>query len=173
MSSCASGPGPATWTGLTAALQATLRVVAFALCVAVFSLTTATDDLLTDLARRGTGTAGDVRHRRGDRTVPRMIARAGEIVDAQRARGLDTEGGADGAEFAGIVPLAGPMISGSLRRGRGANDGARGARLLGARPPDDDPADARTTRRARSPLVLGLGDGRPDRGDVTGRLGLP
>src|SRR5205814_5205366 len=49
------GPFTATGTGLIAALQATLRVVAFALSVAVFSLTTATDDLLTDLERRGLG----------------------------------------------------------------------------------------------------------------------
>ena len=39
------GPFAPTWTGLEAALQATLRVVAFALSVAVFALTTPTDDL--------------------------------------------------------------------------------------------------------------------------------
>ena len=33
------GPLAPTWTGLTAAAQATLRVLAFALSVAVFSLT--------------------------------------------------------------------------------------------------------------------------------------
>ncbi|MBA3235788.1 MAG: hypothetical protein H0T59_07345, partial [Chloroflexi bacterium] len=52
------GPVAVTGTGLTAALQATLRVVAFALSVAAFSLTTPTDDLLSDLERRGLGRRG-------------------------------------------------------------------------------------------------------------------
>jgi energy-coupling factor transport system permease protein len=46
-------------------------------------------------------------------TVPRMIERAGEIIDAQRARGLDTEG-SPWRRIRGIVPLAGPMITGAL-----------------------------------------------------------
>jgi len=107
------GPLAPTLTGLTAALQATLRVVAFALSVAVFSLTTATDDLLSDLARRGLGRRGEFVIGAAVRTVPRMIERAGEIVDAQRARGLDTEGGPL-RRIRGILPLAGPMISSSL-----------------------------------------------------------
>jgi energy-coupling factor transport system permease protein len=107
------GPLTPTWTGLTAALQATLRVVAFALSVAVFSLTTATDDLLSDLARRGLGRRGEFVIGAAVRTVPRMLERAGEIVDAQRARGLDTEGGPI-RRIRGILPLAGPMISSSL-----------------------------------------------------------
>jgi energy-coupling factor transport system permease protein len=107
------GPFTATWTGLTAALQATLRVVAFALSVAVFSLTTATDDLLSDLERRGLGRRGEFVIGAAVRTVPRMIERAGEIVDAQRARGLDTQGGPI-RRIRGVLPLAGPMISSAL-----------------------------------------------------------
>jgi energy-coupling factor transport system permease protein len=107
------GPFTATWTGLTAALQATLRVVAFALSVAVFSLTTATDDLLSDLERRGLGRRGEFVIGAAVRTVPRMIERAGEIVDAQRARGLDTQGGPL-RRARGVLPLAGPMISSAL-----------------------------------------------------------
>jgi len=79
----------------------------------VFSLTTATDDLLSDLARRGLGRRGEFVIGAAVRTVPRMIERAGEIVDAQRARGLDTEGGPI-RRIRGILPLAGPMISSSL-----------------------------------------------------------
>jgi energy-coupling factor transport system permease protein len=107
------GPFTATWTGLTAALQATFRVVAFALSVAVFSLTTATDDLLSDLERRGLGRRGEFVIGAAVRTVPRMIERAGEIVDAQRARGLDTQGGPI-RRIRGVLPLAGPMISSAL-----------------------------------------------------------
>jgi len=107
------GPIAATGTGLTAALQATLRVVAFALSVAVFSLTTPTDDLLSDLERRGLGRRGVFVIGAAISTVPRMIERAAEIVDAQRARGLDTQGSPI-RRARGVVPLAGPMISSAL-----------------------------------------------------------
>jgi len=107
------GPLAPTWTGLTAALQATFRVVAFALSVAVFSLTTPTDDLLSDLERRGLGRRGVFVIGAAISTVPRMIERAAEIVDAQRARGLDTQGGPI-RRARGVVPLAAPMISSAL-----------------------------------------------------------
>lgn len=107
------GPLAPTWSGLTAALQATLRVAAFALSVAVFSLTTPTDDLLSDLELRGLGRRGVFVIGAAIATVPRMIERAAEIVDAQRARGLDTQG-SPLRRARGIVPLAGPMISSAL-----------------------------------------------------------
>jgi len=107
------GPFTATTTGLVAALQATLRVVAFALSVAVFALTTPTDDLLSDLERRGLGRRAIFVIGAAITTVPRMFERAGEITDAQRARGLDTEGSAL-RRVRGVVPLAGPLISGAL-----------------------------------------------------------
>jgi energy-coupling factor transport system permease protein len=107
------GPFTATWTGLTEALQATLRVVAFALSVAVLALTTDTDDLLTDLERRGLGRRGEFVVGAAMRMIPRMAERAGEIVDAQRARGLDTQG-RPWRRVRGILPLAGPMITSAL-----------------------------------------------------------
>ncbi|MEO8570582.1 MAG: energy-coupling factor transporter transmembrane component T [Chloroflexota bacterium] len=107
------GPLAPTWTGLTAALQATLRVVAFALSVAVFSLTTPTDDLLSDLESRGLGRRGVFVIGAAIRMVPRVVERASEIIDAQRARGLDTEGN-PWRRIRGILPLAGPMISSAL-----------------------------------------------------------
>jgi energy-coupling factor transport system permease protein len=107
------GPIAATWSGLEAALQATLRVVAFALSVAVFSLTTATDDLLVDLERRGVGRRGVFVIGSAIRTVPRMVERAAEIVESQRARAMDTEG-SWWRRVRGVLPLAGPMILGAL-----------------------------------------------------------
>lgn len=107
------GPFEATGAGLGAALQATLRVVAFALSVAVFSLTTPTDDLLSDLERRGLGRRAVFVVGAAIGTVPRMAERAAEITDSQRARGLDTQGSA-WRRVRGLVPLAGPMISGAL-----------------------------------------------------------
>jgi len=107
------GPLAPTWTGLAAALQATLRVVAFALSVAVFSLTTPTDDFLTDLEQRGLGRRGAFIIGAAIRMVPRMTERAGEIADAQRARGLDAEGSA-WRRVRGVLPLVVPMIFGAL-----------------------------------------------------------
>lgn len=107
------GPFEATGSGLTAALQAALRVEAFAISVAVFSLTTPTDDLLADLERRGLGRRATFVIGAAIGTIPRMVERASEITDSQRARGLDTQGSL-WRRIRGIVPLAGPMISSSL-----------------------------------------------------------
>ena len=107
------GPLQPTWTGATVALQATLRVVAFGLSAAVFALTTPTDDLLTELERRGLGRRGAYVVGSALGAVPRTVERAREVVDAQRARGLDTEGGL-WRRFKGLVPLAGPVVFGAL-----------------------------------------------------------
>lgn len=107
------GPFTVTGTGLTVGLQAALRVIAFALAIGVFVLTTDLDDLLSDLERRGLGRRGEFVIGAAIRTVPRMIERASEIVDAQRARGLDTEG-RPWRRARGLLPLAGPMIGSAL-----------------------------------------------------------
>jgi energy-coupling factor transport system permease protein len=107
------GPFAATGSGLVAGVQGALRIVAFALSVAAFSLTTPTDDLLTDLERRGLGRRAVFVIGTAIQTVPRMIERAGDIVEAQRARGMDTEGSVL-RRVRGVVPLAGPMVLGAL-----------------------------------------------------------
>jgi energy-coupling factor transport system permease protein len=107
------GPLTPTWSGLTAALQATLRVVAFAMSVALFGLTTSTDALVTDLERRGVGRRPIFILGTAIGTVPRMVERAREITDAQRARALDTEGRI-WRRVRGVVPLAGPLVIGAL-----------------------------------------------------------
>jgi len=107
------GPITATGTGLIAGIQGALRILAFALSVAAFSLTTPTDDLLTDLERRGLGRRAVFVIGTAIQTVPRMLERAGDIVEAQRARGMDTEGSVL-RRARGVVPLAGPMVLGAL-----------------------------------------------------------
>ncbi len=42
-----------------------------------------------------------------------MLARAGEITEAQRARGLDTQGSIR-RRVQGLIPLAGPLVIGAL-----------------------------------------------------------
>ena len=107
------GPLRPTWTGLAAALQATLRVLAFGFSVVVLVLTTEADHLLADLERRGLGRRATFVLGSTLRAIPRTSGRAGEITEAQRARGLDTEGRI-WRRVRGIVPLAGPLIVGAL-----------------------------------------------------------
>lgn len=107
------GPLAPSWSGLEFATQAALRVVAFALSVAVFGLTTRPDDLVSDLERRGLGRRVGFVISATLRTVPRILQRAGEITEAQRARGMDTEGGI-WRRVRGVLPLAGPLIFGAL-----------------------------------------------------------
>jgi energy-coupling factor transport system permease protein len=107
------GPFTATGTGLVAALQATLRVLAFATSVTLFALTTRTNELVDDLERRGLGRRATFVVATAIGTVPRMVERAREIVEAQRARGMDTEGGVR-ARLRGVLPLAGPLVLSAL-----------------------------------------------------------
>lgn len=107
------GPLTPTWTGATTALQATLRVVAFGLSAAVFALTTPIDDLLVELERRGLGRRGAFVVGSALGSIPRTVERAREVTDAQRARGMDTEGGLP-RRFRGLVPLIGPVVFGAL-----------------------------------------------------------
>ncbi len=107
------GPLSPTWTGATAALQATLRVVAFGLSAALFALTTPIDDLLVELERRGLGRRGAFVVGSALGALPRTVERAREVVDAQRARGMDTEGRL-WRRFRGLIPLVGPVVFGAL-----------------------------------------------------------
>lgn len=107
------GPFEPTWTGLQAATQAAVRVIGFACSVLLFGLTTSADDLTADLERRGIGRRATFVVNAAIRTVPRMLARAGEITEAQRARGLDTQGGIR-RRIQGLIPLAGPLVIGAL-----------------------------------------------------------
>jgi energy-coupling factor transport system permease protein len=107
------GPLTASSSGAVAAAQAVLRVAAFALSVAVLSLTTQADDLLADLERRGLGRRGHFVIGAALTMIPRVGERVSEVTDAQRARGLDTEG-SRWRRIKGIVPLVGPVIFGSL-----------------------------------------------------------
>ena len=107
------GPFSATGTGLVAATQAALRVLAFATSVALFALTTRTDELVDDLERRGLGRRAAFILTTAIGTVPRLGERAREIVEAQRSRGLNTEGGFR-ARARGILPVAGPLVLSAL-----------------------------------------------------------
>jgi energy-coupling factor transport system permease protein len=107
------GPLAPTWSGLAFGIEVTLRLLAISLALALVYLTTPTDDLLSDLERRGVGRRLIFVVGAAVNTVPRTIERAAEIIDAQRARALDTEGPI-WRRVRGVIPLAGPMIFGAL-----------------------------------------------------------
>ena len=107
------GPFAPSVSGFLFGLQVTLRLLAASLALGVGYLTTRTDDLLADLERRGFGRRASFIIGSAIETVPRTVTRAAEIVDAQRARGLDTEGHW-WRRVRGIVPLAAPMVFGAL-----------------------------------------------------------
>ncbi len=107
------GPLAPTWSGLWFGLQTAARLFAFSAAIALVYLTTAVDDLLADLARRGLGRRAIFVIGAAVQMVPRTIERAAEIVDAQRARGMDTEG-RFWQRARGVVPLAAPVVFGAL-----------------------------------------------------------
>jgi energy-coupling factor transport system permease protein len=149
------GPFTATGAGLTAALQAALRVVAFATSVGVFALTTRASELVDDLERRGLGRRPTFVISAAIGTVPRMADRAREIVDAQRARGMDTEGGIV-ARIRGLLPLAGPLVLGALTEveQRSMALEARAFAAPGRRTPLRPYPDSTAQRALRWSLVL-------------------
>lgn len=107
------GPLAPTWSGFWFGLQTVARLYAFSAAIALVYLTTEIDDLLADLARHGLGRRAVFVVGAAVQMVPRTIERAAEIVAAQRARGMDTEG-RFWRRARGVVPLAAPVVFGAL-----------------------------------------------------------
>jgi len=108
-----AGPIAPTWSGLWFGLLTSTRLLTFSSAVALAYLTTPVDDLLADMSRRGLGRRGVFVVGASVQMVPRTIERVGEIMDAQRARGMDTEGRIWRRARA-VVPLAAPVVFGAL-----------------------------------------------------------
>jgi len=107
------GPISATAEGLAFAIEVLARLAAISGAVALFYLTTTPAELVADLERRGVSPRLAFVANASVQTVPAMVERAATITDAQRARGLDTEGGVR-ARLRGIIPIVGPVILGSI-----------------------------------------------------------
>lgn len=109
------GPFEATWEGVDFAAQVIARLFVMAAALMLFGQTTSTRALVVDLERRGAPprlafTLGAV-----SGAVPALVERAREVRDAQRARGLDIDGGLR-ARIGGVVPIAGPIVIGALHQ---------------------------------------------------------
>lgn len=107
------GPMVATAEGLAFALEILARIAAISGAVTLFYLTTRPADLVIDLERRGVSARIAFVANASVQTVPAMVERAGQITDAQRARGLDTQGNIV-RRLRGLVPIIGPVILGSI-----------------------------------------------------------
>jgi energy-coupling factor transport system permease protein len=107
------GPMTATSEGLAFAIEILIRIMAISGAITLFYLTTRTQDFVLDLERRGVSPRAAFVANASVQTVPAMVERAQQITAAQRARGLDTEGGIL-QRVRGVLPIVGPVILGSL-----------------------------------------------------------
>jgi energy-coupling factor transport system permease protein len=76
-------------------------------------MSTRPDDLMEALIDRGASPRFAFVVLSAIQTIPRMLDKASRILDAQRSRGLATEG-RFAARARAIVPLLGPLVIGSL-----------------------------------------------------------
>ena len=107
------GPFDVTLEGIDFAARITLRLVVMAGALVLFGLTTPVGAVVADLERRGTPPRVTYLVAAVLEAVPAMLGRGRTIRDAQRARGLDTEGSV-GARLRGVLPLAAPAVLGAI-----------------------------------------------------------
>jgi energy-coupling factor transport system permease protein len=151
------GPVVATGEGLAFALEILARIMAMSGAVTLFYLTTRAGDLVIDLERRGVSPRMAFVANASVQTVPAMVERAAQITDAQRARGLDTEGSLF-RRLRGVVPIVGPVILGSITEveDRTMALEARGFTRPGRRTLLWAPADRTAESALRWLLVVGV-----------------
>lgn len=104
---------PAGGGGVTTAVAALLKLLGATLPLTLLFATTEPPDLLNDLEDRGLGRRTVFVLGAALAAVPRAQARAVEVIEAQRARGLDTEGSWR-RRARGVLPLVTPLVIGSL-----------------------------------------------------------
>jgi energy-coupling factor transport system permease protein len=107
------GPLALTAEGLRFGLPIAGRVfAAFGVTVA-FVISTRPDDLMETLVQRGTNAKLAFVVLSAIQAIPRMLDKAGRILEAQQARGLAATG-SPVTRVRAVIPLLGPMIIGSL-----------------------------------------------------------
>jgi len=107
------GPFDVTLEGVDFAAQTLVRLFAISTAIGLFTLTTDPRAFVFDLERRGLSPRFAFVVAATIETVPAMASRAGVIAEAQRSRGLDTEGSLR-ARLRGVLPLVGPVLLSSL-----------------------------------------------------------
>ncbi len=107
------GPLSLKREGLLFAVQSTGRILAVVSCFLLLSLTMRPDRLMIALQQRGVPGTLTYLILATIQIVPRFQAKAQTVLDAQRARGLETEGGL-GRRVRALVPLIVPLVLGSI-----------------------------------------------------------
>jgi energy-coupling factor transport system permease protein len=107
------GPLALTAEGLEFGLPIAGRVLAAFGATVAFVISTRPDDLMETLVQRGTDPRLAFVILSAIQAIPRMLAKAGRILEAQQARGLPATG-SPMTRARAVVPLLGPMIIGSL-----------------------------------------------------------
>ncbi|WP_409304242.1 energy-coupling factor transporter transmembrane component T family protein [Peribacillus sp. SCS-155] len=109
------GAGPFTLyrEGLLYGFRITLRVIGIVAAFMILVLTTKPSELVESLVRRGMSPRIGYVVISVFQIVPEMMAAMGTITDAQRARGMETEGRLL-VRIKAFLPLLGPVILGSL-----------------------------------------------------------
>jgi energy-coupling factor transport system permease protein len=151
------GPLHATLEGADFAAQVIVRLFVMASALTLFGLTTAARAFVVDLERRGVSprfafAVGAVLD-----TAPALVARRRDVLDAQRARALDTGGSVIRRAWS-IPALAGPIVIGTLHHveARSLALEARGFGRPGPRHLLWAPPDTSTERAARWLLSIAL-----------------
>lgn len=151
------GPFDVTREGIDFAAQVIVRLFVMAAALTLFGLTTPPRSLLADLERRGLSPKLAFALGAVVGAIPALLERARDVQDAQRARGLDTEGSLR-RRIGGVVPLVGPVLIGSLHEVE-ARSLALEARAFGRRGPRHllwAPLDNSLERAVRWILLAGL-----------------
>ncbi|MCG7344296.1 energy-coupling factor transporter transmembrane protein EcfT [Sporosarcina sp. ACRSL] len=111
------GPFSIYKEGFSIAFLITLRVVNMVSAFGVLILTTKPDDLVEALLQKGLSPRFGYVLLSVLQIIPQMVALTGKITDAQRARGMETEGGL-WMRFKSFLPLLGPVVLNSLTETR-------------------------------------------------------
>jgi energy-coupling factor transport system permease protein len=151
------GPFDATLEGADFAARVDVRLLVMAAALTLFGATTSPRAFIIDLERRGVSARIAFAIGAVLDTVPALVARGRDVVEAQRARGLDTEGGVL-RRVKAIVPIAGPVVIGALHHveARSLALEARGFGRAGPRHLLWAPGDTGTERAIRWLLLVAI-----------------
>lgn len=107
------GPLTVTAEGISLAAVVVVRVFAMAGAATLFYLTTRPSELVASLQQRGVSPRLTFVIHNSVAMMPRLAERAAKVADAQRARGLDTEGNLL-RRGRGLLAVAVPTVLGSI-----------------------------------------------------------
>lgn len=151
------GPVRLTGEGARVAGEVVMRVFVMAGAVTLFYLTTRPAELVASLQAHGASARLAFVVHNAVAMVPRLAERAREVTEAQRARGLDSEGGLF-RRLRGVTAVVGPTVLGAVSEAEARTLALemRGFTRPGRHTLLWSPRDGRLQRTARWAMVVGL-----------------